>query len=125
MRVAQHHIFRFALVIASVALVVLAVSPIPESIGQSLNDKLSHALAFYVLALLTDFSFPGTRFTAPKVFWLLAFGLAVEFIQSPIPYRYFSAADLIANAVGVFLYPLTLPLLRRAPVLQHRWEQID
>ncbi|RFA24778.1 hypothetical protein CAI21_20315 [Alkalilimnicola ehrlichii] len=77
---------------------------------------MNHFLAFYVLALLTDFAFPRSAFGWHKALPLLAYGIAIELIQSQIPYRHCSLLDVIVNGVGILAYVLTLPLIRRLPV---------
>ena len=35
-------------------------------------------------------------------FFLIFFGVLLEFIQARLPYRFFDPLDLIANAIGIF-----------------------
>ncbi len=123
MRLASYQIqlFRAALAGALVLISVLAVIPLQDTVVGDVNDKLSHALAFYTLALLLDFSFPGSPFNIKKILPLLAYGLAIEAAQSQIAYRMFSLLDLGADALGLMAYGLSLPLVRHLPVLRRRW----
>lgn len=84
-------------------------------------DKAQHATAFAVLALLLDFSFPGSRLGWKKVSALVAYGAAIEIWQKFLPYRSAELLDLMADVVGLALYALALPLIRRAPILRRRW----
>lgn len=113
--------FRVALVLAFAAITYLALQQFPEE-GPGLGwDKFNHAAAFYVLALLVDFSTPSIRFGAAKLAVLIAYGAGIETMQYFLPYREASWADLFADAVGVFAYLLSVPLLARLPLLRARW----
>ena len=89
---------------------------------EDINDKVSHFLAFYVLSLLVDFSFPKYGFVLPKVFALLGYGLLIEIVQYFIPYRTCSLLDLSADGVGIALYWLSVPALKYVPLLRSRWK---
>lgn len=117
----QIHLFRAAFVGALVLISVLAVIPLQETVVGGMNDKLGHALAFFTLALLLDFSFPGSPYNLTKVLPLLLYGLVIEALQAQIPYRMFSLLDLGADALGLIAYGLSLPVVRRLPVLRRRW----
>lgn len=104
--------FRAAFLIA--ALVAMYFATTPASIVSSLNisDKVQHALAFCVLALLLDFSFPSHRFGFAKIATLLAYGLFIEVVQYFIPYRSFSLYDWLADGVGIALYLFMSPTFK-------------
>lgn len=93
----------------------------PAMPGQS--DKLAHLLAFLAFAFLADFAFPRRSFDAVKFLPLLGYGLGLELLQSVLPHRDGSVADLLADAAGLALYALLLPLLRRQPLLRGRWSE--
>ena len=78
-------------------------------------------MAFYVLALLVDFSFPQDKFGLSKILALLGFGLLIEVIQYFLPYRTFSLYDLAADGGGLTVYWFSLPTLRYVPLLRCRW----
>ncbi len=71
---------------------------------KSIYDKLQHLAAFITLAFLADFSFPRIRFLWKVALPLFVYGLILEFTQYFLPYRDFSVADIVANAVGILLY---------------------
>ena len=96
---------------------------IPEEVSGAINDQLGHALAFFILSLLMDFSFVQSRFGLAKAGALFAYGTVIELIQHQLPYRDFSLADLLANGAGIFAYWLSIPLLQRLPRLKTRWSQ--
>lgn len=113
---------QFTLAIAVAVILHLATTQRSYPVVEDVNDKLNHVLAFAVLAGLTDFSFPGSRFGAAKVLALLGFGLLIEVVQYFLPYRESSMLDWLADALGVAAYVLCIPLLRRLPGLRRRWE---
>ncbi len=115
-------VFRTALLAALVLILYLSTTSVRYPVIDNINDKLSHALAFYVLGWLADFSFPRSDFRLPKALPLLAYGLLIEAIQHFLPYRSASAFDLVADGFGLLLYALSVPLLKRVPLLDRRWE---
>jgi VanZ family protein len=97
--------FRLLLVLALVATTwaSLTPDPIPLPDGPQM-DKWAHLAAYVVLAMLVDFSWPDREFDLPKWAGLLGYGIAIELIQSQVPNRMLSIADLAANTVGIALY---------------------
>ena len=108
--------------IASCVIIYLATTNREIPVVKDINDKINHAFAFYTLALLVDFSWPRTPFRAPKFCPLLAYGLVIEVVQYFLAYRTFSVLDLGADAVGLFFYWFTVPLLLRIAPLSRRWK---
>jgi VanZ family protein len=84
-------------------------------------DKANHLAAFATLAFACDFAFPRQKYGPAKILSLLAYGLLIELIQSFLSYRFFEVADLVADGLGLLVYGLSLPLLRRMPFLRRRW----
>lgn len=81
---------------------VLALIP---SSGMGINhmDKVQHALAFFSLAALLDIA-SLRRYWQWKVPLLLSYGAAIEVLQAFLPWRSFSVADWLADALGLGLY---------------------
>ena len=52
---------------------------------------------------------------------MLSYGLAIEIIQYFLPYRECSLFDLGADAAGLFLYRLSVPLLMKMDRMKGRW----
>lgn len=104
-------LFGLALVVAT----FFALNPAPPGMpGIPFGDKAAHLATYLVLAALVDAGWPNTGFTARKWLVLLLYGVAIELVQSTIPSRDFSLADVAANLAGVALYVLAVaPLLRR------------
>lgn len=108
----KHILARVALAVALVGITCLALIPDSSaSLPSSGNDKLNHFLAFFVLALLVDRSFPTPTFNYNKIFILVGYGLMIEIIQFFIPSRSFSLYDLLADTVGIFAYVMSRQLM--------------
>lgn len=114
-------LFRLLLIAAFTSVSYIATTAIHVPVAGSMNDKVNHALAFLVLALLADFSWPVSGFTARKILSLIGYGLAIESVQYFLPYHTFSLFDLAADCLGLFFYWITVPLLKKAPLLNNRW----
>jgi VanZ family protein len=84
-------------------------------------DKINHFAAFFVLALLVDFSFPNFRFNTVKIVSLIAYGFLLEIIQNFLPYRMFSLFDISADIFGLLGYGLLIPFIKRLPAFSDRW----
>ncbi len=84
-------------------------------------DKTNHFVAFLVLALLVDFSFPNSRFSTDKIFSLIAYGFSLEIIQYYLPHRMFSLFDIVADSLGLLAYGLLIPFIKRLPAFSDRW----
>lgn len=120
----RHNILAFRISLTAALLVIthLATTSLQYPMVESMYDKANHVLAFYALAFLADFSFPGNKFGAAKISSLLGYGLLIEVIQYFLPYRSFSLYDLAGDGAGLFLYWLSLPALRYFPWLRSRWK---
>lgn len=83
----------------------LAVLPTYEHLPGlfSLNDKLNHLSAFFVLALLAHISGLVDDYRY-HVLFLAFFAIFIEVVQSFLPTRLFSFADMGADALGVLLF---------------------
>ena len=81
----------------------MAFSPVDGGIQTKFNDKLLHAVGFFVMAFSSQLAHPRTRFIFLFI-GLSSFGLMVELIQAYLPYRSFSIWDLGADMLGLALY---------------------
>ncbi|MCG7931398.1 MAG: VanZ family protein [Candidatus Thiodiazotropha lotti] len=106
-------LLRGALAISLIAICFLAFTPLQIPAVSSLNDKLSHILAFLYLALLCDFSWPEADWNFTKALSLLGYGLFIETVQAFLPHRFFSLLDLAADGLGLMIYSMMLPGLLR------------
>ncbi len=104
--------FRMCLVVALAAITFLATTSREFPIISSVSDKINHVLAFFVLAGLTDGSFPGKKFWKVKALLLLGYGMLIECIQYFIPCREFSLLDVAADGAGLMVYQAVVKKLR-------------
>jgi VanZ family protein len=102
---------RLLLALALMLITWMTLTPSPGPIQERVNDKLGHALAFFLLALLVHASWPRHHFNWRLALPLLGYGVAIECIQYFVPNRFFSLADILADAGGIALYWLLLSLL--------------
>ncbi len=107
--------------ISLVIITYLATTALEFTVVSSSYDKINHFLAFLVLALLADFSFPNSRFNTDKIFLLIAYGISLEIIQYFLPHRMFSLLDIAADGLGLLAYGLLIPFIRRLPAFSDRW----
>ncbi len=84
--------------VAVIALSLLPQENLPET---GMWDKLNHALAYGVLAVLGGFGFKGGRSLLIVGIGLVVLGAGLELAQSVIPNRDGSIYDAVANLVGV------------------------
>jgi VanZ family protein len=106
---------RWALVLALVAVLVLALAPLEGSIATG-SSLLNHFLAFFVLALLLDHAFPQRFSVAQKILLLVGFGVLIELLQVPLAQRQFSLLDIAADSAGVTAYFAAAALWSRLPL---------
>ncbi|RLU01468.1 VanZ family protein [Ketobacter sp.] len=98
-------LFRLALLLNLLVISWFAFSTQTWSgMPELLTDKVNHFIAFFVLSYCIDRGFPRYRFLVFKVPVLMAYGLAIELIQSQIPGREISGLDLLADAGAIAVY---------------------
>ncbi len=114
--------FRFLLATTFIAISYLATTSASIPGVEDVNDKIEHAFAFFTLALLADFSWPESDFGPRKILFLLGYGLAIEITQYFLPSRDCSLFDLGADAVGLCVYWMAIPLLKNIRPLSLRWK---
>lgn len=89
----------------------IALRPITAEEWFSGQDKWLHLAAYASFYLWGGASFPDARWRLPAA--LLAHGVAIELLQALTPYRTMSFADVVANALGLALGAVLLPMARR------------
>ena len=117
-------LFRVLLVIALTTIFFLATTRLTLPVAADMNDKVNHALAFFLLALLVDLAFPLWTFRT-KALVLIAYGLSIESTQAWLPYRSCSLLDLGADAGGLILYGICRSALGYFPFLGKVYENRD
>jgi VanZ family protein len=77
-------------------------------------DKLQHLLAFGSMACAAALGWPaGLRPALGVLLGLLVYGAFIELVQSQLPYRMASWADLGADAIGIACGLLLIAALRK------------
>lgn len=92
---------RWAFSVCVVVVLVAALIPPQTIVPPTGWDKVNHALAFAVLAMLGCGSYPERR--APVLLGLLAYGGLIELLQSFTGYRTAETLDVVADAVGLLV----------------------
>lgn len=109
----MRRLWQAVLLISVAAILYLATTSSSYPIPAAANDKVNHIIAFIELTIVTRLAWP--RLSA---FWyapaLLGFGLALEAVQANLPYRDFSMADVLADALGIAIGMLPWPGIRNA-----------
>lgn len=95
---------RASLCLAIIGIFILSVIKIDQPLPGGLSDKFYHGLAFFALSSLANISFPKSGFTLYQYLPLFLYGILIELVQYFLPYRSFSIADILADAMGIFLY---------------------
>jgi VanZ family protein len=80
--------------------IVLSLRPSPAAFAAGNLDKLVHVLTYATLTLWFIQLAPAERWIRIAL-WFLGMGIAIEIAQGQTGYRYFSFADIWANATGI------------------------
>jgi VanZ family protein len=91
------------LLIALVVFLSLTSKPVQIDTNLPYQDKLFHALAYFVLAF---WFLQIYQIKHHMVFWVVFFlclGVLMEYLQGLDPARYSEAGDMAANAIGVVI----------------------
>lgn len=113
--------FRVLLCITLAIVTYLATTTLEFTVVSYIYDMINHFIAFFVLALLLDFSFPDFNFNMLKIILLITYGFSLEIIQHFLPHRMFSLIDVVADIVGLAGYGVLIPLIKNIPILDRRW----
>ena len=111
------------LVSTLVIVLVLSLMPVEQIPLSDWNDKLQHWLAFITISGLVDAAWPNSHFNWKKMLFVMVYGGLIEVLQSFTGYREISGADLLADAVGALSYMALIPLWKKIPIINLRWEQ--
>jgi VanZ family protein len=112
-----HTYARWAFAVCLVVVLVASLMP-PQVIEQPMGwDKMHHAMAFAVLAMLGCSAFPERK--VQVLLGLLAYGGLIELLQSLTGYRIAETMDVVADGVGILVgWTLTRLLWRARPASQ-------
>lgn len=103
-------LWRATFALSLIAILCLATTSFSSPALSAPGDKVNHLIAFIELTLLSRLGWPGKP-VLRYAYALLAFGLALELVQSQLDYRDFSWADLLADGAGIAVGLLPWPLL--------------
>lgn len=110
------------LAVLAVAVVILSgsVVHVPQAVTSATPwwDELAHLVAYATFATVLAYATAHWRAhpyrrAALVVGVAVGFGVAIEFVQAPLPYRQYSPADMLVNVVGALLVSLWFLLERR------------
>ena len=79
---------------------ILSLRPLPAAFAAGNLDKLMHVLTYATLTLWFIQLAPAERWIRIAL-WFVGMGVAIEIAQGQTGYRYFSFADMVANAMGI------------------------
>lgn len=100
--------YRLAFYMTFVMVTLLALLPQEQAVLTTGWDKMNHLLAFFVLALLIDRSYPRLSLWHSKLPLLLIYGLWIELLQWFMPGRFFSGLDVLADGLGLLIYAMLM-----------------
>ncbi len=92
---------------------VLSLSPASDSVPMIWNDKVIHSMSYFALMMTLDFSWRSGKQMITKSMLVLFYSGLIEYGQSFVPGREMSLADLMANAMGVLIFLLLVPVLKQ------------
>ena len=94
----------------SYSFLIIVVASLPIRVRPQLlfpfQDKVVHALIYFLLAYLAVNTFSRRRISNPKIcsfFYAFSLGLFTEIVQYFLPYRSFEFGDILANLFGSLL----------------------
>lgn len=106
------------LIIVGAVLPIGAMLDLEESDAWSLASSLVHAGEFALFAMLVAIAWhqrvPSSTGLIPAIVLSLGFGLVIELLQGPIPWRDFSWLDFAFDAAGIALGCLLVTGVRGA-----------
>lgn len=82
------------------------------------NDKLIHIISYFLLIMVFDFSWRPSKQLLIKSVLILVYSGLIEYAQGYIPGRDTSLADIAANATGILLFIICVPILKRINIYQ-------
>jgi VanZ family protein len=94
-------IWRLALGLCLISVMVLALMPDPPEIPSPQDIKTNRLLAFAVIMILGNYSFYGKRLQV--IFGSLAYGVLIEALQLLTTYRHGQFSDVGVDGVGIMI----------------------
>jgi VanZ family protein len=94
-------LWRLALSLCLLSVLVLALMPNPPEIPHPNEIKTNHLLAFAVIMILGNYSFQGKRIQV--ILGSIAFGSVIEALQLLTSCRHAQFSDIGVDAIGVLI----------------------
>lgn len=82
-------------------------------------DKLFHFIGFGSFAFFFALAFPKLRYWQ-AILISICLGISVEIVQSFIPYRSFSFADMLADLAGIITAVVFIALVKPQPSISEK-----
>lgn len=111
--------FQLVFILLILLSLYLSLSPASSNVPMLWNDKLIHCMSYFALMLTLDFSWISSKQLIAKSMVVLLYSGLIEYGQSYIPGREMSLGDLAANALGILLFVLFVPVLNKNGVYQY------
>ncbi len=93
---------RISWLVVVIGIVYLSLKPAHQQNLVEVNDKVGHFIAYFVLFILSQLTFPNWRWKKTALFSFLL-SCVLEALQSFVPGREVSVYDVLANAGGVLI----------------------
>ncbi|MGQ9617705.1 MAG: VanZ family protein [Candidatus Aminicenantia bacterium] len=98
--------FIWLLLITTLFLIPVRSEKLPKN-----SDKIFHIFASFITASLCHLSLKMEKLS-PAFLFTIFYGLAIEILQSVMPYREFSLVDILSNISGGVIFLITFFFLR-------------
>ena len=116
-------IFKIVFFAYFIMVTLFLLIPMPAGGEPLINDKVAHALIFFLLSLFIAQAYPHLNFIKTLAPGLVIYGITIELLQGISGYRSFSLLDFGADIIGIILYVCTAGLIykmTRNPAVDHR-----
>jgi VanZ family protein len=115
-----------AIIIFVNSIVLIPPTPPGEAAPGPFWDKKLHFAAYAALSASLAYATARAELNPTArllgVFGIaMAYGIAIEGVQAPLPDRYFSLSDMAANALGAVLGLTYLAVEARVPYVRFDW----
>ena len=106
-------LFRLMFIFLLIMSIMLSLTPPITTMPLTLNDKIVHSAAYFSLMLACDFSWRSGKYLIIKALLVFVYSGLIEFAQDMVPGRHMSSYDLIANAVGIGVFLVLVPIFNK------------
>ncbi len=104
--------YKIAFFIAVFGVLTLALLPNGGGVDTNLGDKANHFIAFFTLSFLLNRASSTTHVRIRNALSLLTFGIMIEILQSFTQYRDADLKDIIADAIAILTFQISLTIYR-------------